>query len=92
MAKRAEPRYDGRAEVMREKLGTGHGEREWSQVSHTAFERAQSTPNETIRIRYDSHENLVALGVIPGATPAPRPDAFPGSPVSRYVPDPPLLR
>ena len=49
-------------------------------------------PDDLIRIRYDSHENLVALGVIPGAAPAPRPEAFPGSPVSRYVPDPPLLR
>lgn len=73
-------------------LGTGHGQREVSPVSHTHFERRSARPDELIRIRYDSHENLVALGVIPGATPAPRPDAFPGAPVSRYVPDPPLLR
>lgn len=73
-------------------LGTGHGPREVSPVSHTHFERRSTRPDELIRIRYDSHENLVALGVIPGAAPAPRPEAFPGSPVSRYVPDPPLLR
>ena len=48
--------------AAREKLGTGHGEREWSQVTHTSFERAQSSPNETIRIRYDSYENLVSMG------------------------------
>lgn len=73
-------------------LGTGHGQREVSPVSHTHFQRRNARPDELIRIRYDSHENLVALGVIPGAAPAPRPDPFPGSPVSRYVPDPPLLR
>lgn len=92
MAKRAEPRYDGRAEAVREKLGTGHGEREWSQVSQTSFERAQSSPNETIRIRYDSYENLVAMGVI-------REPQYPRHPWQRtpnpfpenlgFVPDPP---
>ena len=88
MAKRAEPRYDGRGEVMREKLGTGHGEREWSQVSHTAFERAQSTPNETIRIRYDSFENLVSMGVIQSPRPWQRtPNPFPDN--YGFVPDPP---
>jgi hypothetical protein len=84
MAKRYEPRAD-----MREKLGTGHGEREWSQVTHTSFERAQSSPNETIRIRYDSRENLISMGVIPvphrhGHRP---PNPFPES--LGYVPDPP---
>lgn len=82
-AKRAEARPE-----MREKLGTGHGEREWSQVSHTSFERAQSSPNETIRIRYDSRENLVSMGVIPAQRPWQRtPNAFPES--LGFVPDPP---
>jgi hypothetical protein len=87
LAKRAEARPE-----MREKLGTGHGEREWSQVSHTSFDRAQSTPNETIRIRYDSRENLISMGVIEPPHPAHRPwhhtpNAFPES--LGFVPDPP---
>lgn len=73
------------------KLGTAHGGRETSVVSNTRFERQQSQPNEVIRIRYDSRENLVALGVIrePLAR-APVPNAFPQSPSrTSYVPDPP---
>ncbi|BEP35577.1 hypothetical protein GmRootV59_25480 [Variovorax sp. V59] len=74
-------------------LGTAHGRRETSHVVHTAFERAQSTPDEVVRIRYDSRENLIAAGVIPVPPPArwPRPEgpsAFPGSEMG-YVPDPP---
>src|SRR5581483_1403335 len=46
------------------KLGTGHGEREASYVTHADFERMQPEPNEVIRIRYDSFDNLVAIGVI----------------------------
>ena len=79
------------ASDTRDKLGTGHGEREWSEVLNTSFDRAQSVPNETIRIRYDSPENLIAMGVI--QPPRPNrpwyrgPDAFPES--RGYVPDPP---
>lgn len=75
------------------KLGTGHGERETSHVDSTDFERAQDTPNEVIRIRYDSLDNLMAMGVI--ARPrwsSPTPNPFPASPLARYVPDPPGLR
>ena len=87
LAKRAESRADAPFE-MREKLGTGHGEREYSQVSNTAFNRAQSTPNETISIRYDSFENLVSMGVIQGPRyGGRRPHAFPES--YGFVPDPP---
>jgi len=72
------------------KLGTGHGEREQSYVENTDFERVSATPNEVIRIRYDSFDNLVAMGIIRQRLPAlPRPDAFPESPPGRYVPDPP---
>lgn len=67
-------------------LGTGHGRREHSQVRNVAFEREREQPNELIRIRYDSHENLVAMGVI---KPAPRrPQAFPNDQRLGYVPDP----
>jgi hypothetical protein len=66
-----------------DKLGTGHGEREHSPIGRTSFERATSHPAEIVQVRYDSHANLVASGVI-----APRralPDPFPG-----FVPDPRL--
>jgi hypothetical protein len=78
---------------MTEKLGTGHGQRESSYVVQTDFERLQAAPNELIRLRYDSFENLIAMGVIrqPPALP-PSPDPFPGSPLARYVPDPPEAR
>lgn len=72
------------------KLGTAHGERETSVVSRTQFVRNNSQPDEIIRIRYDSHANLVALGVIPSPRPQPVPNPFPGA-VS-YVPDPPAWR
>ena len=68
-------------------LGTAHGQRETSMVSHTSFERLQPQPNEIIRIRYDSRENLVAAGIIrePVAH-APVPNPFPAN--TSYVPDP----
>jgi len=64
-----------------ERLGTGHGEREYSPISRTSFERASTHPAEVVQIRYDSHANLVAAGVVPARRPWPEP--FPG-----YVPDP----
>ncbi len=73
------------------KLGTAHGARETSVVSHTSFTRLQAQPNEIIRIRYDSRDNLVAAGVIrePVAYPRqPWPNAFPQSGNASYVPDP----
>ena len=74
-----------------EKLGTGHGAREWSVVTSVPFERATSYPQLVRRIEYDSYDNLVASGVIPRPRPSPpRPDPFPSSPDRNgYVPDPP---
>src|SRR3984957_14988053 len=72
-----------------QKLGTGHGARETSYVQDTTFDRLSSTPNELIKIRYDSYENLVAMGVVPTRPAWQRPNPFPDSPVQRYVPDPP---
>jgi hypothetical protein len=74
-------------------LGTAHGRRETSYVGKTTFERAQSSPDEVVRIRYDSRENLIAAGVIqvPPTPHWPRPagpSPFPGSDPG-YVPDPP---
>ena len=79
------PRADAVGKLARkaERLGTGHGEREHAPITHTAFERAGSEPNEIVRVRYDSHANLVAMGVIraPEAVGEPQPFA-------RFVPDP----
>jgi hypothetical protein len=72
------------------KLGTGHGEREYSYVNHTEFARLQSQPNEVIRIRYDSLDNLLAMGVIRRGRPLPpAANPFPAAPMFGYVPDPP---
>ena len=72
-----------------EKLGTGHGAREYSYVQNTTFDRQSSTPNEVVKIRYDSYENLVAMGVVP-SRPAWQPaNPFPDSVLPKYVPDPP---
>ena len=71
------------------KLGTAHGQRETSVVSHTTFTRLQDQPNEVISIRYDSRENLVASGVIREPLARPHvPRAFPQSDNPSYVPDP----
>ena len=68
------------------RLGTGHGRRLDSGAVYTAFERASETPDEIIRIYYDSRSNLVARGIIPSpghfASRVPKP--FP----STFVPDP----
>ena len=80
-ARRSRSELAGRDE---KKLGTGHGEREYSPTTQTAFERASSSPAEVVQVRYDSYANLLASGVIQRARPTPRqPDAFPS-----FVPDP----
>jgi hypothetical protein len=86
----AAPADETRAAVAAPKLGTAHGEREYSHVENTQFQRMQGEPNELIRIRYDSLEHLVALGIVRRPhhlTSAPNP--FPGSPQRQFVPDPP---
>ena len=70
-------------------LGTGHGRREYSYSQTTEFDRASSNPSAVLQLRYDSRENLIAMGVIRGRYPSrnDRPDAFPAD--GGYVPDPP---
>ena len=69
-------------------IGTAHGDRERDRVGKTDFERRSRRPDEIIRIRYDSYENLVDMGVIPTYRGRPRdPSAFPGQ-RPRWVPDP----
>ncbi|HUO20088.1 MAG TPA: hypothetical protein VMU44_09980 [Steroidobacteraceae bacterium] len=79
-----------RAPAPAARLGTGHGEREYSSVVDTEFHRQQAQPNEIIRIRYDSYENLLAMGIIrkPHA-PRGTPEPFPNSAQRHFVPDPP---
>ncbi len=79
------------AEPRDEKLGTGHGAREWSVTTEVAFERATSRPQFTQEIAYDTRDNLVAMGVIPPWRYGERqPRPFPSSPDSGgFVPDPP---
>lgn len=87
-ARRAE-----RAPSAAARLGTGHGARERSEVTHTQFERRADTPDEVITIRYDSRANLIAMGILPGPRAARPPQAFPASPEQLgYVPDPPARR
>ena len=75
----------GLARRMQDKLGTGHGERERSNVSFTQFRRASRQPDEILTIYYDRHENLVARGIIPSTPRFVEPRPFPGV---RFVPDP----
>jgi hypothetical protein len=65
------------------RLGTGHGEREYSPVTQVTFERATSQPAEIVKVRYDSWRNLVALGVVATPRAGWEPNAFP-----RWAPDP----
>jgi hypothetical protein len=77
-----------KAEAPAPALGTGHGQVEQSTVTRVDFEREQSQPNELLRIRYDSHANLVARGILRDVTPPhDRPQPFPGEQPG-YVPDP----
>lgn len=79
---------ESRAErsAARQRLGTGHGERRESRVSQTRFERRSATPDAVVRIYYDSHERLVARGIIaePPRHYGARPQPFPAG----FVPDP----
>jgi hypothetical protein len=89
-AERAEPqRIERRAaksapeEKSRQRLGTGHGQREHAPTRSTEFARASDSPDEIVTIYYDSRANLIARGILRAPRLAePRP--FPGG----FVPDP----
>jgi hypothetical protein len=79
----------GHDDAGRQRLGTGHGAREWSPVARTGFARA-GAPVQVTQLRYDAPERLVELGILPRRewprrpfAQAPR--AFPGG----FVADPP---
>jgi hypothetical protein len=71
--------------ARQERLGTGHGEREYAHVDTTHFVRASSSPAETVAVWYDSYRNLVAQGVIRKPQRPHEPQPFPNA----FVPDPP---
>ncbi len=82
---RAEGMEEG---VARQRIGTGHGGREWSPVNRTEFVRASRSPAQVTQLRYDDVGALVALGIIPQPYLhrwPDGPDAFPGG----FVADPP---
>lgn len=84
-ASRVDSMNDVKAKRESDRLGTGHGEREYAPTRYTEFERASSRPSQTISVRYDSRTNLVQSGVIPVPRPRPpEPNPFPG----HFVPDP----
>jgi hypothetical protein len=70
-------------------LGTGYGRDETSYAQTTRFERETTAPAQTLAIRYDRRENLVAMGILPlpPIARAPAPNPFPAAP--RFVPEPP---
>lgn len=87
-ARKAGAPADEAVDAQSQRLGTGHGERAWSPVGQTAFERARDTPDQLTSVRYDDEAHLVAMGVLPrhGRAPWSRaPRAFPQA----FVPDPP---
>lgn len=83
----ADSAYGGIAQ--RQRIGTGHGAREWAPVGRTEFVRASSRPAQVVQLRYDTPDALVAMGVL--ARPYERswredgPRAFPNG----FVADPP---
>ena len=82
----ADSAYGGMAQ---QRIGTGHGQREWAPVGRTGFVRASNRPAQVAELRYDDADNLVAMGVLPrpyyASYPYPQPRAFPDG----FVADPP---
>ncbi|MCD9029310.1 hypothetical protein LDO26_13995 [Luteimonas sp. BDR2-5] len=72
---------------QQQRIGTGHGAREWSPVSDTRFVRASARPAQLTELRYDAPHVLASMGIGPPPTAwQPRtPRAFPGG----FVADPP---
>ncbi|TDK24339.1 hypothetical protein E2F46_08605 [Luteimonas aestuarii] len=84
----------GAVAEQQQRIGTGHGQREWSPTQGTSFVRASTQPVQLTQLRYDSPHALVAAGILP-RTPqwqssrGPRaPQAFP----TGFVADPPPRR
>ena len=68
------------SEAAPQRLGTGHGEREWAPIGQTEFVRASRSPQQVSQLRYDDVDKLVAIGVLPrpyGSMVRNGPSAFP---------------
>lgn len=81
------------AQVAVQRIGTGHGQREWAPVGQTTFDRASTRPVQWLQLRYDAPDALAARGILPRhhvSPPAHRqgPQAFPNG----FVADPPRYR
>lgn len=79
--------YD-KADAQPQRLGTGHGQREWAPVARAEFVRASRSPSQVTQLRYDDGNALAAAGIVPRASYWPRderPEAFPGG----FAADPP---
>ncbi|HEY6941685.1 hypothetical protein [Dokdonella sp.] len=87
-ASMAQSAPEPRAKASAERLGTGHGAREYAHVDETTFERASRHPAETLAVWYDSYANLVEQGIIARPVARTEPQPFPGG----FVPDPPPRR
>lgn len=74
------------ASPVPQRLGTGHGAREWAPVSRTGFVRASRHPAQVLQVRYDAPERLVARGILPWR--AVRGHAGPTAFPRGFVPDP----
>lgn len=83
----ADSAYGGVARQQR--IGTGHGAREWAPVGRTEFVRASGRPAQVVQLRYDAPDALAAMGVLPRPMPyygrGDEPRAFPNG----FVADPP---
>lgn len=77
---------ESRAKRESERLGTGHGEREYAPTEYTEFRRTSDSPNEVVTLRYDRRANLLAMGVIPKPSPRPQPQPQPFP--AGFTPDP----
>jgi hypothetical protein len=64
-AREAASGADAYGEAQPQRIGTGHGAREWSPAGQTAFERASSRPSQLTQLRYDDRNALVAMGILP---------------------------
>lgn len=74
---------------VEQQIGTGHGEREYSPIAQTTFEKMSSSPQQVTQFWYDTPQQLAARGIIPRWYPRyPRDNPQQAFPIG-YVPDPP---
>jgi len=65
MAEEADAASAPAPDFAQQRIGTGHGAREWSPVGSTDFVRASRRPAQLTQLRYDSPARLAALGILP---------------------------